>query len=162
MPRDDAAKIMSTPQETELAEQVSRACDDIVEQYRTGMLTFGAASLGVSKALLAGGLDQPEAKGALTMHIDSLIEVDRDHKAAEARGCSILPAYLTKESQGGLLLEAALGPWGAGPSGEVHPLLWGLGTEEQWKTGGTLEGWRGKTLRSCGCGTLPATRLSTS
>ena len=75
MPGDNAAKIMSTPQETELVEQVSQACDNIVERYQTGMLTFGAASLGVLKALLAGGLDQPEAKGALTVYIDSLIEV---------------------------------------------------------------------------------------
>ena len=55
------------------------------------MLTFGAASLGVSKALLTGGLDQPEAEGALTVYIDSLIEVDRDCEAAKARECSILP-----------------------------------------------------------------------
>ena len=38
------------------------------------MLTFRAASLGALKALLAGGLDQPEAEGPLLCTLTALLK----------------------------------------------------------------------------------------
>ena len=140
MPGNDATEITSAPQETEPAEQVSRACDDIVERYRTGMLTFGAASWGVSKALLAGGLDQPEAEGALAVYIDSLVEVDRDCKAAEARGHSVLP---DKGKPGRAVTETggrALGGRTLRRSASPAAGAWHGGTTEDGRDFGRVEG----------------------
>jgi hypothetical protein len=64
----------------------SESCDQYVEQYRAGEVTFSAAIGGIAKMLVSGGADRAKLETGISSYVGSLQEVNRDWGEASARG----------------------------------------------------------------------------